>query len=192
MIATQNGEIYNYIELRKDLERRGHAFRTRGDTEAIVHLYEEYGTAFVRHLRGMFAIAIWDGRAGRLILARDRLGKKPLYWRLAGRRLAYGSELKALLEDPRSSATSTAKRSGCTCSISTFRRRGRSCGAFRSFRRPALLDWDGEEARVERYWAPRYGPKTTRAFGDDVEEGLSVLRESVRLRLGATSRSVSS
>src|ERR1035437_7249421 len=99
IVATQNGEIYNYLELRDDLERAGHRFRTASDTETIVHLYEEYGTSFVQHLRGMFAIAIWDGRAGHLVLARDRLGKKPLYCRLAGGRLSYGSELKAILED---------------------------------------------------------------------------------------------
>src|SRR5262245_58489890 len=99
ILATQNGEIYNYVELREELERRGHVLRTRSDTETIVHLYEEHGLDFVRYLRGMFAIAIWDSRSGRLVLARDRLGKKPLYWRLAGGRLAYGSELKAILED---------------------------------------------------------------------------------------------
>ena len=100
ILASQNGEIYNYIELREDLERRGHRYHDAGDTETIVHLYEEYGTRFVEHLRGMFAIAIWDGRAGRLVLARDRLGKKPLYWRLADGRLTYGSELKAIMQDP--------------------------------------------------------------------------------------------
>ena len=100
ILVTQNGEIYNYVELRTELERRGHRFRTQSDTETIVHLYEEHGTAFVDHLRGMFAVAIWDGRSGRLVLARDRLGKKPLYWRLARGRLSYGSELKAILEDP--------------------------------------------------------------------------------------------
>src|SRR6478735_8951728 len=100
ILASQNGEIYNYVEIRADLERRGHTLTTAGDTETIVHLYEEYGTQFVDHLRGMFAIAIWDGRTGRLVLARDRLGKKPLYWRLAAGRLTYGSELKSIMADP--------------------------------------------------------------------------------------------
>jgi asparagine synthase (glutamine-hydrolysing) len=86
--------------LRPDLEARGHRFRTHGDTETIVHLYEEYGPECVAHLRGMFAFAIWDDRKKRLFLARDRLGKKPLFYRLESDRLLFGSELKALLQFP--------------------------------------------------------------------------------------------
>ena len=89
--VTQNGEIYNFVELRTELAARGHTFRSRSDTEVIAHLYEEHGDRFVDHLRGMFAIAIWDGRRRRLVLARDRLGKKPLYWQLRNGRLTYGS-----------------------------------------------------------------------------------------------------
>ena len=98
--VTQNGEIYNYVELRALLMGLGHRLRTHGDTETIVHLYEEYGDRFVDHLRGMYAIALWDAPRRRLVLVRDRLGKKPLYWRLRDGRLSYGSELKALLCDP--------------------------------------------------------------------------------------------
>jgi len=94
-----NGEIYNYRDLRPGLEARGHRFATNSDTEAIVHLYEEYGPEFVHHLRGMFAIALWDKRQETLVLARDRLGIKPLYYAALGDRLVFGSELKALLPD---------------------------------------------------------------------------------------------
>ncbi len=97
--VVQNGEIYNYRELRPNLEARGHRFATNSDTEAIVHLYEEYGVEFVHHLRGMYAIALWDAARETLVLVRDRLGVKPLYYAALPDRLVFGSELKALLAD---------------------------------------------------------------------------------------------
>jgi asparagine synthase (glutamine-hydrolysing) len=93
-----NGEIYNYPELKEDLERRGHRFKTRSDTEAIIHAYEEYGLDCPTRLNGMFAFAIWDSRRERLFLGRDRVGKKPLYYFKDGERLVFGSELKSLLQ----------------------------------------------------------------------------------------------
>jgi asparagine synthase (glutamine-hydrolysing) len=95
-----NGEIYNFIELQRYLESKGHQFKTRSDTEVIVHLYEEVGEECFAKLRGMFAIAIWDGRQKKLILARDRVGKKPLYYHYDGSRVAFGSEIKAVLKIP--------------------------------------------------------------------------------------------
>ena len=92
-----NGEIYNHAALRPDLEARGHQYRTHCDTETIVHLYEEYGRDCVRRLRGMFAFAIWDARRSTLLLARDRLGIKPLYYRLSSEAIAFGSEIKVIL-----------------------------------------------------------------------------------------------
>ena len=95
-----NGEIYNHQQLRADLEDRGHHYRTRSDTETIVHLYEEYGRDCVKHLRGMFAFAIWDRRERRLFIARDRLGIKPLYYWFDGKKFIFGSEIKTVLAYP--------------------------------------------------------------------------------------------
>ena len=95
-----NGEIYNFGELHEDLVKKGHTFKTRSDTEVIVHLYEEEGEQCFEKLRGMFAIAIWDARNRKLVLARDRVGKKPLFYFYDGSRIAFASEMKAILEVP--------------------------------------------------------------------------------------------
>src|SRR5438876_2682926 len=94
--VVQNGEIYNYRELRRELERAGHRFRTHGDTEVLLHLYEPHGAGFAERLRGTFAVAIWEAPRHRLVLARDRFGIKPLYYRDAGGELSFASELRAL------------------------------------------------------------------------------------------------
>ena len=99
-----NGEIYNHAELRPGLEERGHRYKTHSDTETIIHLYEEYGPDCVRHLRGMFAFAIWDARRQKLFIARDRLGIKPLYYRLTPEQLVWGSEIKVVLAGPENGA----------------------------------------------------------------------------------------
>jgi asparagine synthase (glutamine-hydrolysing) len=183
ILVTQNGEIYNYVELRKDLERKGHRFQTMSDTETIAHLYEEHGTSFVEHLRGMFAIAIWDARVGRLVLARDRLGKKPLYWRLTSGRITYGSELKAILADPE------AERVIDRDALARYLQYQYVPAPMTILRGVAqlpaanILTWDGDEPRVERYWSPAYEPKVARDAREDEAEGLEIMREAVRLRL---------
>ena len=95
-----NGEIYNYQTLRRRLEGSGHTFATHGDGESIVHLYEDLGTDCFSELNGMFAIAIWDSNRSRLVLARDRVGQKPLYYSVIGGNLVFGSELKCLAQVP--------------------------------------------------------------------------------------------
>ncbi|MEM7482255.1 MAG: asparagine synthase (glutamine-hydrolyzing) [Acidobacteriota bacterium] len=98
--VTFNGEIYNFRDLRVELIGKGHTFRSHTDTEVLVHLYEEMGSAMVDRLRGMFAFAVWDARKRRLIMARDRFGQKPLYYRLDDRSLYFASEIKGILQDP--------------------------------------------------------------------------------------------
>jgi asparagine synthase (glutamine-hydrolysing) len=99
-VVILNGEIYNFAQLREQLESLGHSFRTRSDTEVLVHAYEAWGEKCVEHLWGMFAFAIWDNSARTLFLARDRVGKKPLYYAVDKRRLIFGSELKSVVQDP--------------------------------------------------------------------------------------------
>src|SRR3954462_13123315 len=99
VVVVLNGEIYNYRELHERLQRHGHHFATEGDTEAIVHLYEEHGADCVRHLHGMFAFALWDRRREQLLLARDRVGKKPLLYCLRDGVLTWASEMNALLQN---------------------------------------------------------------------------------------------
>lgn len=183
ILATQNGEIYNYVELREELLQKGHVLETHSDTETIVHLYEDHGPSFVQHLRGMFAIAIWDGRLNRLVLARDRLGKKPLYWRLADGRLTYGSELKAILQEPgidrvvdRQALDLYFQHLYVPAPMTILRGIAKLPPA-------STLVWDGGEPRIERYWMPAYEPKTVRPIEEDIEEGEALIREAVRLRL---------
>src|SRR5262245_25251912 len=95
-----NGEIYNYRELRRQLIRQGHTFRTSSDTETIVHLYEDFSPRLVEHLRGMFAFAVWDARRNQLLIARDRLGIKPLYYAEIDGGVLFASELKPILARP--------------------------------------------------------------------------------------------
>jgi asparagine synthase (glutamine-hydrolysing) len=100
LCVVQNGEIYNHLQLRAELERTGTRFRTGCDTEVLLHMYLRDGPGFVGRLRGMFAFALWDRREQRLLLARDRFGIKPLYYALGAGRISFASELKALLSDP--------------------------------------------------------------------------------------------
>jgi asparagine synthase (glutamine-hydrolysing) len=97
-LHVYNGELYNFHDLRPELESRGHLFRTRSDTEVVLHAYEEWGTDCLRKFNGMFAIAIWDQPLARIFLARDRIGDKPLYYYHYGERLVFASEIKAILE----------------------------------------------------------------------------------------------
>ena len=181
--VTQNGEIYNYVELRRDLEARGHSLTTAGDTEVIAHLYEDVGDRFVDHLRGMFAIALWDAKRRRLVLARDRLGKKPLYWRLHDGRLTYGSELKALVRDASLPREVDREALGLYLQYQYVPAPQTIYAGVQKLPPATVLTWEGGAPRTHRYWSPAYEPKSYRTSEDARDACLELLRESVRLRL---------
>jgi asparagine synthase (glutamine-hydrolysing) len=176
--VVSNGEIYNYRELRGEVERAGHQFRTHGDTEVLLHLYEEHGDAFVARLRGMFAIAIWDARRRRLLLARDRFGIKPLYYRRADGELSFASELRAL---PRGEIDLDALES-----FLAFNSIPAPQTIFRDVRKlPAghTLVWEDGLLRIERFARPRPLEERTEEEAELVEELRGRLRDSVRAHL---------
>jgi asparagine synthase (glutamine-hydrolysing) len=178
-----NGEIYNYLELRRELEQLGHRFRTRSDVESVIHGYEEWGEAVVSRLRGMFALAIWDEPRKRLLLARDRLGKKPLVYHLKDGRLSFASELQALLQDrqvPRSADLAAIHH------YLTFQYVPPPLTAFDGVRKlpPGhLLVFEDGRARVERYWSVPFRQEPRIDEQEAAREVRRLLRDAVRVRL---------
>jgi asparagine synthase (glutamine-hydrolysing) len=183
VVVVMNGEIYNYLDLRRDLERRGHRFSTRSDTEVLVHLYEDHAERMVRHLRGMFAFAIWDARRRRLLCARDRVGKKPLFWARRGDTVWFASEVRALLEDP------DLPREPDPEAISAYLTVGyvpHPMCAFRGVRKlpPAsTLTVDESGERIEAYWSLDYGNKVADGEGELAARLWDEIREATRIRL---------
>jgi asparagine synthase (glutamine-hydrolysing) len=182
-----NGEIYNHADVRRDLERRGHHYRTKCDTETIVHAYEEWGPECVHRLRGMFAFAIWDRRARRLLLVRDRLGIKPLYWCRTGGTLLFGSEIKAIL------ASRLIEARPNTAVLPEVLSTRYSAGAETMFRGiykllPGhLLTFTDDAVDIRQYWDVPMG-RSIEPIGDAahvVAQFRARLEESVRLRLMA-------
>lgn len=178
-----NGEIYGYVELREELERRGHRFATRSDTETIVHAYEEYGERCVEHLVGMFAFAIWDKRARRLFVARDRLGEKPLFYTRAGNQLLFASELKCLLQHP-----------GVSREISEEALSQYLTALYIPYPLTMLRDvlklppghWmsvDKAEVRVERYWFPEQVQPCRTTLSQAIDEFRARFAEAVRIQM---------
>ena len=179
-----NGEIYNFRELKADLEKRGHKFYTNCDTEVIVHLYDEFGAECVSYLRGMFAFAIWDETDKSLFIARDRVGKKPLlYSHRANGDLIFGSEFTALLAHPDISrevdyeAIDSYLSYLCVPAPQT---------AFKKIRKlePAhWLRWKDGKIETKRYWLPDFSKKIKISEEEAIEETTRILREAIKLRL---------
>ena len=179
-----NGEIYNYKELRQDLLQRGHSFYTETDTETIVHLYEEYGPGVVEKLRGMFAFAIWDGRKRQLLLARDRLGIKPLFYAYKDRRLVFASELKAILQLPEIDIALNWKSTQRLFSfLSTPASESIVEGVHKLGAGQILIATANREPRVEQYWDVHFVPDYTHDENYFVERLRELLLEAVRLRM---------
>ena len=182
-----NGEIYNYLELRRALLKRGHVFRSNSDTEVIAHLYEEKGTDAFAELRGMFAIAVWDQRSRRLVLARDRIGKKPLFYARRGRTLLFGSEIKAILAADPTCAEPDVDALGPYLQFG-FVPEPRTM--FREVRKLPAAHWlayryDAGAMAIEPYWRLSVGDDGAPSCRVEqvVEELDALLGEAVRIRL---------
>lgn len=182
-----NGEIFNYVELRQKLMAQGHRFRTASDTEVLVHLYEQYGDDFVSRLNGQFAIALWDGVRQRLVLARDRVGIRPLFHARVAGRLVFASEVKALFALP-----GVARRLDAAALASTFTfwsvlPPGSVFEGVHSLPPGHLMTVDGQGSRTERYWDWPLGDDARPAWSDArwADELQALLVDAVRLQLRA-------
>jgi len=179
-----NGEIYNFIHLRRELESSGHRFSTNSDTEVIVHLYEEMGSECVQKLRGMFAFALYDERRRKLLIARDRLGKKPLHYAQVNERLLFGSEIKSILAvapeltEVKHSAILQYLYFGYILDPDT---------AFKNIQKlpPGhLLEFENNQVRIRKYWdLPHYSTLEPRSEEECLEELEQRLAEAVKIRL---------
>ena len=179
-----NGEIYNFQEIKRNLEERGHQFYTNCDTETIIHLYDEYGADCVQHLRGMFAFAIWDETDKSLFVARDRIGKKPLlYSHQPNGDLIFGSEFTALLAHPDVSREVDTEAIHHYLSYLCV---PAPLTAFKQIRKLApghWLRWKDGEIEMKRYWLPDFSKKIVISETEAIEETLRILREATKMRM---------
>ncbi len=178
-----NGEIYNHEELHRLLVDRGHAFRTRSDTEVLVHLYEEEGERMLQRLRGMFAFAIWDRRRQRLFVARDHFGQKPLFYTERNGELALASEIKALLAHDPSLAQLDPHALDQYLTLRFVQAPDTFFRGIRALPPAHFLSWERGVTRVERYWDLSYGPKWTYSEDETLERIDELLAETVRIHL---------
>ncbi|TXH58921.1 MAG: asparagine synthase (glutamine-hydrolyzing), partial [Burkholderiaceae bacterium] len=180
-----NGEIFNYVELREALERRGHRFRTKSDTEVIVHLYEDLGDRFVDELNGQFAIALWDKRRQRLVLARDRTGIRPVFYTRSGGRLAFASEVKALFALPGVTRRLDVQGLASTFSYWSVLPPGSIFEGVECLAPGHLMVVDADGTRTQRYWDWQFPEEVPAARREEecAEELRALLIDAVRLQL---------
>jgi asparagine synthase (glutamine-hydrolysing) len=180
---TFNGEIYNFLELRQELEGRGHRFRSQSDTEVILAAYRQWGIECLQRLRGMFALAIWDNADRQLFIARDRLGKKPLHYWLDQDGLAFASEPKAFLADPGFDVRPDPVALSYYLSLQYVPAPMSAFTGVKKLPPGHYLTVRDSQVTVERYWRLKYTPKRKLAEREAGDEMLARLREAVRLRL---------
>jgi asparagine synthase (glutamine-hydrolysing) len=178
-----NGECYNFPAMHQELERRGHRFNTKTDTECIVHFYEDEGDACVQRLRGMFAFALWDEKKRRLLLARDRLGKKPLYYTVQDGTLYFGSELSAVLAALPQRPAIRLEAIDLYLSLQYIPEPLTIYEGIYKLPAAHTLSWENGQATVRRYWDYTYQPKWTASEDELAEELRTRLREAVKMRL---------
>ena len=178
-----NGEIYNYLELRAQLEKLGHTFYTNSDTEAIVHAYDQYGADCPKHLRGMFAFAIWDERTEELFLARDRVGKKPLLYAQVNGQLVFGSEFSALLQHPDIGKDIDYAALNHYLSFMCVPAPLTAYRDIRKLEPGHSLRYKKGEMKIERYWQPDFAKKLDISEREAGEQAIKILREAVKVRL---------
>ncbi len=177
-----NGEIYNFLELREELEEKGHRFRSKADSEVIVHAYEEWAEAFLDHLQGMFAFGLWDQKKRRLLLARDRLGIKPLYYYFKNGRLAFASEIKALLQTPEISREVDLQALYYYLGYEFVPSPLTMFEGIKKLRPGQYLQWSGNELTQKTYWDLNR-PGTDLTQEEAVVELRQLLQETVRHHL---------
>jgi asparagine synthase (glutamine-hydrolysing) len=178
-----NGECYNYPEMRAELERRGHRFTTKTDTECIVHFYEDEGDDCVKRLRGMFAFALWDDNKKRLLLVRDRLGKKPMYYTIQNGTLYFGSELSAILAALPHKPEIDLEALDLYLSLQYVPDPLTIYQGIYKLPAAHTLVWENGQAHIQRYWDFEYQPKHTASEDELIEELRARLREAVKIRL---------
>jgi asparagine synthase (glutamine-hydrolysing) len=178
-----NGEIYNFRELRPTLEAKGHRFATHSDTEVLVHLYEEYGVDAVQRLRGMFALALWDGERQRLLLARDRVGKKPLFYAQLPDRVLFASEIKAILQDPEVPRAIDLQALDAYLAFQFIPHPLTIYQAIRKLPPAHRLIWERGDLTIEPYWRLDLSRKTPIRDGELAEALRAQLTEATRVRL---------
>jgi asparagine synthase (glutamine-hydrolysing) len=178
-----NGESHNFPDLYADLVKKGHEFRTRSDTECILHLYEEYGDDCVKHLRGQAAFALWDRRNKKLLLARDRMGKKPLYYTIQNGALHFASELSALLASLPQKPEINLEAIDLYLSLQYIPDPFTAYQGIYKLPPAHRLIWQNGTAILERYWDYAYQPKHRASEDELIEELRALLKESVKMRL---------